>query len=388
VAESQPQPARQSLRVLELFQPADGGVPEHVRVLTEGLVRRGHEVWVCGPPDAALRPEFVAHGAHYEPASFVGNMVAPGHDAAALRSIWRLLRAHDFDLVHAHAQKAGVLGRVAARAARVRAVYTPHSFVYRTQLRRQRRFARARYRLNLAVERQLGAHTAMIVACARDERRAAILDRVIPPERVEVVNYGVSPDLEAEPDPQLHRFRGEGPLLGFVAGLRDQKGLPTLLGALELLAQRDAAPRFAIVGNGPLRDEVERRVAAGGLAATTLVAPFAGRVEPYLKALDAFVLPSYWEGMPIAVLEAMAMGLTVVASAVDGTPEAITEGETGYLVPAHDPAALADRIEAVAADPEARARVGEAARVEAQRRFGVERMVEQIEALYERVVRT
>jgi glycosyltransferase involved in cell wall biosynthesis len=131
---------------------------------------------------------------------------------------------------------------------------------------------------------------------------------------------------------------------------------------------------------------VERRVAAGGLTDTTLVVPFEGRVEPYLKALDAFVLPSYWEGMPIAVLEAMAMGLPVVASAVDGTPEAIEEGVTGYLVPAHDPGALADRLQAVAADPAGRARIGEAARAEAQRRFGVERMVARIESLYERVV--
>jgi glycosyltransferase involved in cell wall biosynthesis len=388
VAEFQSKPAQEPLRILELFQPADGGVPEHVRVLTEGLLRRGHEVWVCGPPDAALRPQFVAHGAHYEPASFVGKMSAPVRDASTLRTIARVLRDQEFDVVHAHGQKAGVLGRLAARRMRVPAVYTPHSFVYRTQLRRPVRMTRVRYLVTLAVERSLGRHTALIVACSRDEREGAITDRIVPPERIEVVNYGVAPDLDAEPDPQLQRFRGAGPLLGFVATLRDQKGLPTLLGALELLAARNAAPRFAIVGNGPLRNEVERRVAAGGLTDTTLVAPFAGRVEPYLKALDAFVLPSYWEGMPIAVLEAMAMGLPVVASAVDGTPEAIEEGETGYLVPAHDPAALANRLEAVAADPAGRTRIGDAARAEAQRRFGVERMVDEIESLYARVVGT
>jgi glycosyltransferase involved in cell wall biosynthesis len=264
----------------------------------------------------------------------------------------------------------------------VPALYTPHSFVYRTQLLRPRRGASLRHRANLAVERALGRRTALVVACAEDERAAAIEDGVADPERVRVVNYGVAPDETAAPDPALASFRGEGPLFGIVAGLRDQKGLPTLLDALELLAAEGAAPRFTIVGNGPLRAEVERRVQGGPLAATTLVAGFDGPVEPYLRALDAFVMPSYWEGMPIGVLEAMAMGLPVVASAVNGTPEAVVDGETGHLVPARDPRALAERLSALARDPDARRRMGEAGRRVARERFTLERMVAELDALY------
>jgi glycosyltransferase involved in cell wall biosynthesis len=369
-------------RVLQTFQPPDGGVPEHVLQVTRGLLARGRGMVVAGPPDAALRPRFEELGVPYFALELVGRVPAPLRDLSAARGLRRALRSEPCDLVHAHGQKAGLVARPVAARIGVPALYTPHSFVYRTQLLRPRRAAGLRYRANLAAERALGKRTAMVVACADDERAAAIEDGIATPDRVRTVNYGVGPDEGMEPDPQLVAFRGAGPLFGIVAGLRDQKGLPTLLDALELLAAERRAPRFAIVGNGPLRGEIERRVSGGPLAGTTLVTGFSGRVEPYLAALDAFVLPSYWEGMPIAVLEAMAMGLPVVASAVNGTPEAVADGETGYLVPAHDAHALAERLSALAGDGEARRRTGEAGRRVARERFTLERMVATLDELY------
>ena len=135
--------AHRPLRVLELFQPPDGGVPEHVRRLTEGLAARGHEVVVGGPADAVLRPD-LERVASYLPLNIVGRVPAPREDVSTLRRLGAALDAGRFDAVHVHGQKAGLLGRVAARRGRVPSLYTPHSFVYRTQLRRPRRGARAR----------------------------------------------------------------------------------------------------------------------------------------------------------------------------------------------------------------------------------------------------
>lgn len=365
--------------LLEVFQPPDGGAAEHVRLLSLGLLERGHAVTVAGPAGAAPRPALEAAGATYVPLPLVGDMVAPREDRAALRALRDLLAAERFDLVHAHAQKAGIVARRAARRAGVPAVYTPHLFVYRTQLLRPRPGAGLRFFATRAMERRLGRDTAAIIAVSEDERQAAIRDGIVPVERVHTILNGVAPDPAIPADPGLLEYRGDGPLFGFVAGLRDQKGLPTLLDALDLLRARGEQPRFAIVGNGPLEGEVVRR-------AQGLWRPFEGRVEPYLRALDVFVLPSYWEGLPLAVLEAMALGVAPIATAVGGTPECIREGETGWLVPAHDAAALADRIAAVAADPAAIARVGEAAARDAAARFGVERMVDETEALYRSVV--
>lgn len=374
--------AARPLTILELFQPPDGGVPDHVLRLGGGLVARGQRVVAGGPPDAAPRAALERLGASYAAIAMKGDLLTPRADAAALREIARLVRSARPDVVHAHGQKAALLGRVVAARAGAPALYSPHGLVYRTQLLRPRRGARARRLATLAVERALGRRTAALTACSEDERAAAVRDRLVPPDRACVVDYGVDPDEAVPPDPELAAFRGEGPLLGLVAGLREQKGLPTLLDALERLAAHGKPLRFAIVGNGPLRAAAEARAARPPLAGTLLVKPFDGRVEPYLRALDGFVLPSLWEGLPIAVLEAMAMGLPVVASAVNGTPEAVREGETGYLVPASDPDALAGRMADLARDADGRARMGARAREIARAHFTVERMVDEMLAVY------
>jgi glycosyltransferase involved in cell wall biosynthesis len=373
------------LTVVELFQPPDGGVPDHVLRLSGALVEHGVRVVAGGPPDAAPREALVRAGAAYAPIALKGDMLVPRGDAAAIRAIHRLVRSARPDVLHAHGQKAALLGRIVAARTGVPAVYSPHGLVYRTQLLRPRRAARARRALGLTAERALGRWTAAITACSEDERAAAVRDRLVPEERACVVDYGVDPDGGAAPDAELEAFRDGGPLLGLVAGLRDQKGVPTLLDALERLAGRGAGVRFAIVGNGPLRPEAESRAARPPLRGSVLVRPFAGRVEPYLKALDGFVLPSLWEGLPIAVLEAMAMGVPVVATAVNGTPEAVRHGETGLLVPASDPDALAEAMLALASDRDAAARMGASAREVARERFSVERMVHRMLAVYRAV---
>lgn len=372
--------ASSKLRVLEVFQPPVGGVPAHVSALARGLTERGHSLTVAGPPDAAVRSELEAGGIAYVPLALVPSP-KPTQDLAILRRLVRLLGSGHFDLVHLHAQKAGLVGRLAALIARVPAVYTPHSFVYRTQLLRPRAGARARFLATRGLEQALGHVSAAIIGVADEERRAAVADHIAAPGRIHTVLNGVEPDLGAEPDPRLLEFRGEGPLLGFVANLRDQKGLPDLLDALELLAARGEAPRMAIVGDGPMWEEVEGRLASSPAGPTTLLLPYAGAVEPYLKALDAFVLPSLWEGLPLAVLEAMFLGLPVVATAVNGTPEAVADGRTGLLVAPGDARALADAMARVASDPELRARLGAAGREEAERSFTVKRMVEDTEAV-------
>lgn len=371
------------LDLLEVFQPPDGGAAEHVRLLALGLLGRGHRVTVAGPADAVSRRSLSRAGAEYVPLTLGGRLIAPGLDRASGRELRALVGERRFDLVHAHGQTAGILARPAARRARVPCVYTPHMFGYRSQLLRDRRGARVRYAVARGLEHWLGRHTAAIVAVAEDERRAAVRDRIVPPGRVHTILNGVEPDPAVPADPAVAAFRGDGPLFGVVSGLRPEKGVLALLDALEMLEARGELPRFAIVGNGPLEAEVARRIEGSERVRRF---PFGGRMEPYLRALDVFVLASEWEGLPLAVLEAMTLGVPALATAVGGTPEAIREGETGWLVPPKDARALAERIADVASDPPRLARVAAAARADAAARFGAARMVDQTEALYRSVV--
>ena len=375
------------LRILELFEPPDGGLPEHVRLLSAGLAARGHEVTAAGRPDAAPRADLEARGITYVPLDdFVGTMVDPRRDLHTLWQLLRLVRRGRFDVVCAHGQKAGLLARLAGPLLRVPVTYTPHSLIHRHLLEFGGPHGRRRYRRTIRQERFQGRFTRLLIGVAEEEAQGAVDDGLVPAERAVAIHNGVEVDTAAVPDPALAAFRGEGPLFGIVAALRDQKGLPTLLDALDVLAERDALPRFAIVGNGPMEELVRERIAAG-LSASVRWFPYGGSVEPYLAALDVFVLPSYWEGLPLAVLEAMFFGLPVIASAVGGTPEAVADGATGLLVPAGDAAALADAIAALAADAPRREAMGRAGAARAAAEFTVERMVAETEAALVAAVR-
>jgi len=240
--------------------------------------------------------------------------------------------------------------------------------------------------LAITAERRLAPETTMYVACCHDERNAAIRDRITQAERIRVIHSGVTLDEPALPAPrQLTDLRTAGPVFGFLTGLREQKGLPTLLDAIEELVRQRSDARFAIVGNGPLRQYVDDRVRGSGLSGHVTVLPFELPASCYLHGFDAFVHPPYWEGFPLAVLEAMMAGLPVVASGVNGVPEAIEDGVQGFIVQPRDPQGLAAAIQRLAGDPPLRRRMGAAARATARERFTQDRMVDAIEDLYAEV---
>jgi glycosyltransferase involved in cell wall biosynthesis len=135
-----------------------------------------------------------------------------------------------------------------------------------------------------------------------------------------------------------------------------------------------------------LKDELEAKALSLGLADVVTFAGIRSDVPQILAALDVFVLPSLWEGMPNAILEAMAAGLPVVATAVGGTPEVVADGKTGLLVPSHNPAAMAEAMERLLRSPDLRHRMGQAGREQVLQHFTVERMVAQTQKLYQQLL--
>jgi glycosyltransferase involved in cell wall biosynthesis len=362
-----------------LFLPSDGGVPENVMHLALRLGAHDWDVEVAGPAEAANYARLETAGIPVHRIEFL----RPGYTnlldhARALRAVTRLLRSGRFDLVHCHGGKAGVLGRLAARSLGLPSVYTPHCFDFVGDVSPVRR------RTALALERMLGRIGAVIVCACEDERRRALDNRITAPERLRVVYYGTEPcEGEADPDPVLLRMRNEGPLAGAVAGLRQQKRLDVLIDAAPLVFARVPAARIAIVGNGPLRAQLETRAAALGLEQDERFTflPFEPPSARYLRALDVYVLPSGWEAMPIGALEALACGVPQVATDVAGTGEAVAP-DTGLLVPPGDPEALADALVTLLNDESRRANLAEASRVRHAEYFGVGRMVAETAAAY------
>ena len=149
---------------------------------------------------------------------------------------------------------------------------------------------------------------------------------------------------------------------------------------------KDTPLRCVILGDGPERTRLEALVRSRGLEGSVLLLGERDDVPAWLSAIDVYCLPSLWEGLPNALLEAMARGLPVVASGVDGVPEAVTSGADGLLVPPADPAALAAALKSLAGDPGKRAALGAAAKTAVGERFALRRMIADYERAYDGVL--
>jgi glycosyltransferase involved in cell wall biosynthesis len=370
-------------RVLLIFEPPDGGVAENVAQLALHLGHHGYEVEAAGPLEAMTYGRLADAGVRVHRLPLVRGYGSPGRDAAALRGLRALISPDRHDLVHCHSAKGGVLGRIAARARGVPAIYSPHCFPFVGEFGAPRRvFA-------TSVEWMLGhAATAAILCVCEAERELARERRIAAPARLRVVYNGSEPCDEAvEPDAALMALRDQGPLATAISVLRQQKRIDVLIDAAPLVFARVPDARIAIVGDGPLREELHAHAAALGLDRDERFAflPFEPPSARHLRAVDVFVLSSGWEGLPISLLEALACGVPQVATDVGGSGEAVGE-DTGVLVPPHDPEALADALVAVLKDPARRRRMAAASRTRHSERFGIARMVAETAALYDDVL--
>jgi glycosyltransferase involved in cell wall biosynthesis len=367
-------------RVLQVVQPEDGGVAEHVLQLSLGLRRRGFDVEVAASPGnvacsalarAGIPVHALAFSRHPSPA-----------DLRVAVSLRRLDAQRQYRLVHAHSSKAGALVR-GALPFPGRLIYTPHCPAFCSAMRRPT--DRLLYR---AVEQALVPRTAAFVAVSRWEASRLARGLLRAERRVHIIPHGVPACEHREADAGIRAFKGHASLVGLISALRPGKDVFTLLRAMESIAGQGGPPiRLAIVGNGPLEGAVRAEIARLGLGRRIRHFEFQGPVERWLESLDVFVLPTDWESLPLSVLEAMRCGVPVVATDVGGVGEAVEDGRTGRLVPPRDHAALAAAILDVLGDPRRREAMGRAAREVAQRRFEVERMIDGVASLYGRLLR-
>ncbi|MCX7893675.1 MAG: glycosyltransferase [Burkholderiales bacterium] len=213
----------------------------------------------------------------------------------------------------------------------------------------------------------------------------------VPRERISVIGSGI--DLDAfDPDRTPPVLRSELGLaknalvVGTVAILRVKKGHRDLLEAVPAIVAAVPEAVFVLAGDGPQRANLEREIAARGLADRVRMIGLRHDVANVLASLDLFVLPTHEEAGGQSFLEAQAMRVPVVSTRVGGVPEMVREGETALLVPPRDPAALAEAVIALARDPHRRRRMGEAARAWVLAEHGAGRMAERMLALYERLL--
>ncbi|HET8823555.1 MAG TPA: glycosyltransferase [Terriglobales bacterium] len=293
------------------------------------------------------------------------------------------LRRGKFDVVHAHDLWSNMIGVVAGKLAGVPVIVTSqrdlsHGDWYQGSRKKWLRRAQ-------------NASSA-VVTNARMIREGLISEEGLAGDKVRVVYNGVDLErFEPSPSKRAKLFTGmeRTKLIVLVGNMHtDVKGHPTLMAAAPEVVSRFPQARFILVGDGEKRKDFEAAAQAAGVGTNFMFLGRRNDVADILAACDIAVLPSAAEGMPNAVLEYMAAGLPVVASAVGGNLEVIADGETGLLVPAGDPAALSAALSRLLADDVLALRLARKGRELVEQRFSFERLTREVGALYEELLQT
>ncbi len=338
---------------------------------------------ITGSGDPALLGQAAAAGLEVLTEPALRAPIAPRSDMRALARLRALLTRRPFDIVHTHTAKAGVLGRLAAHRAGVpRLVHTYHGFPFHEFQGPPRRQA------YVQIERGLGRITDLALCVGTGVAVEAVRRRLISPERIRtigVVADGAAPDGCAPHGGARARARAalglpaDAIVVGAVGRLTYQKAPEDFLGALQALGRPDVTGVW--VGDGELAGQFAAQIRESP-GVRVVLAGQRGNVQELLPAFDVFALPSRYEGLPTAVVEAMVCGIPVVATAVNAVGDVVVPGETGLLVPPGRPGLMADAVRFLLDSPEAGARMAAAARARLGQRFGEEALRQALTAAY------
>ena len=341
-----------------------GGAERHVIALGRALTDRGHSVTVA----CSVGGHFQAVGerAGMKIVPLCGELAKRRFRTAFAWRVRRLVRDEHPDLVHGHLYSGGLAAAFATAGSGIPLVLTEQT-EGPWRRRRHRIASSMAYRRAAKI---IGVSSAITAAIERDFG--------IAPEKLSCVPNGVT----LAPREATSRPPGD-PVVGLVARLAPEKDVPCFLNAAARVAERFPAATFRIAGDGPLRAQLERQAAELGLGERVSFLGVLDDMRPFFEGVHVLAVSSVAEGTPLSIVEAMGAAVPIVATAVGGIPEQVTDGSNGYLVEPCNPAALAERIGSVLADPDAAERLGEAGRVRALRDFSAEAMTDKIESVYE-----
>jgi len=302
-------------------------------------------------------------------------------DAGVGRRLRELMSAGAYDVVHTHLVLSQYWGRRAAIAAGVGRIISSEQNAYRFKTYPPFRW----------IERRLTRATERVIACSEHVRDHLVRRVGLPADKVVVIYNGV--DTEAfspagGDDPQRAAVRAElgiGPgekVIGTVGHLTRQKGHAVLIEAMAAVLAQEPAARLVIAGRGPLRKRLEAVAAGHGVADKVILAGLVSDVARLLKGFDVFAFPSLWEGFGIALAEAMATGLPIIASKTGGITEVIEDGVSGLLVPPGDRPRLVEGLIRLLEDEALAGRLGAGALARVRERFALERTVAEVAAIY------
>ena len=311
--------------------------------------------------------------------------VSPLHDFRALGKMRRYFHQNRFTVVHTHSSKAGILGRIAAKQAGVPIIiHTVHGWSFHDYMSPAGRL------VYILLERLTARISQALIVVAQRDIEKGLRAGIGKPEQYHLIRSAIPLD-EFNPalvDRQAVRQELDLPLdctvIGNVGRFSGQKNPLDWVRVSAAVGGARPEVRFLLVGDGPLRQEVEAQITQAGLAERTVLTGLRRDVPRLMAAMDIFLLTSLWEGLPRVLPQAMAMGLPVIANKADGTLEAIQPGQTGYLCEAGQTEQMTTACLNLVDHPGERQAMGQRGRAFAAQEFDLRRMIAQIEALYDK----
>lgn len=373
---------KNAFRVL-LFTDADvfAGTERHMLDLARALRDEGVAVCVACPVPSPLADK--ARGGKIEVVPIAKRGLL---DWTAVRMLRRLLRSGRIDIIHAHNGRTALSSALAVRLARRgRAVATQHFLEPNHASQSGLKGA-----ISGRAHNWVAANTQMFVAISQAVRQTMLERGEAPEEKITTVLNGLSePDASALWSPDDVRksleIAPEAPLIVCAARLEREKEIGSLVEAMAEVVRTHPDALCVVAGQGAQKDELQARIDALKLNDNVRLLGFRDDVLSLIQSGDMVVLPSPGEPFGLVLLEAMALGVAVVATRAGGPLEIVSHGESGLLAPPSDARALADAINELLNDPQKRRAMGKAGRARFEERFTSRRMAREMKAVYERV---
>lgn len=380
-----------ALEVLEILEATTGGTRRHLNDLVSHLDRERFSVSVVcstkrskaflGDIDRMRR-----EGIDVKVIPMV-RAIRPLADFIAFVRIFLHIHRHKYAIVHTHSSKAGMLGRLAARLAGVPGIiHTPHVFSF------QMRVAHWRQAWYSRLERLAAGMTDIFVCVSRQEQKVAIAQGLAPEDKFVLIENGIDDSdhadaAEIEHQRSIlraeHSIAPDAPVVAMTGRFARQKGHRFLIEAVARIRGEFPSLKLVLAGGGKETHTIQSQIHHLGLEdATTMLGECENSTVIHRMA-DIVVLPSLWEGLPYVLIEAMAAGKAIVASGVGGVTDAVVDGENGIIVPPGDVDALSEALVRLLQDRELSNRLGKNARATAVEKYGIEKMINRLEEIYE-----
>lgn len=364
-----------------------GGAQENTLLTCEGLAKRGHNVYLISGntkgEEGTLEERAKEICKNFIIVPELIREISPKNDIVALYKIYRILKKENFDIVHTHTSKAGVIGRISAKISKTKVIiHTPHGHVFHSY------YGFFKTKIFWFLEKICALFCDKIICLTETEKKEHIELGIAKEDKFEVIASGI--DFEKFKNALVDKNKMKEELniekdkivIGYVGRLADIKGVSYLIKAFSQVVKRNKNVVLVCVGDGPQRKELEKQAEKLNITEYVKFLGIRHDIPEILSCFDIFVMPSLNEGMGKVVIEAQLMGLPVVASYIGGIKDLIVDNKTGIFVKPKDSKDIAEKIIYLIENPQVAKNIGYCAKENVKYEYSSEYMVNEIEKLY------